>query len=244
MPLHRQTVNLVLLLTNGKMIKKAGLTDYTVSKNGLFLLPQGHITDTTLFTENIDGYFVHFSNNFLISKSIDLEHWINAPSIKTTTEETNILLNLLIRMEEIQSTTQQSGLLKSYLHTFLAEITALQNYSVKIATTSREKIVQLYNQLLLEFNTKEHAVSFYAEKLNITPNHLNKCVKLVLNKSASALLNEMIILEAKVLMNQNPINVGELAFALGFEDPSYFARFFKKHTDITPTEYYSKIDLS
>ena len=120
----------------------------------------------------------------------------------------------------------------------------LQNYSVKTATTSCEKIVQRYNQLLLEYDTKEHAVSFYAEKLNITPNHLNKCVKLVLNKSASGLLNEMIILEAKVLMNQNPINVGELAFALGFEDPSYFTRFFKKHTGITPTEYYSKIDLS
>ena len=72
MSLHRQAVNLVLLLTNGKMIKKSGLTDYTVGKNGLFLLPQGHITDTTLFNENSDGYFVHFSNNFLISKSIDL----------------------------------------------------------------------------------------------------------------------------------------------------------------------------
>jgi AraC family transcriptional regulator, transcriptional activator of pobA len=98
---------------------------------------------------------------------------------------------------------------------------------------------------LLNYNiTKHRSVSFYAAELNVTPNHLNKSVRTTLGKSASALIDEMLILEAKVLMQKNDMSVGEIAYEIGFEDVSYFGRFFKKHTGFTPTEYRKSIDLS
>ena len=69
---HRQTVHYILLLTEGSMTKKAGIESYTVHKNSLFLLPKGQITDTTMFSEDISGYFIHFSDDYLISKNFDL----------------------------------------------------------------------------------------------------------------------------------------------------------------------------
>ena len=54
----------------------------------------------------------------------------------------------------------------------------------------------------------------------------------------------MLILEAKVLMQNNNMSVSEIAFEIGIEDVSYFGRFFKKHTGFTPTEYRKMIELS
>ena len=87
-------------------------------------------------------------------------------------------------------------------------------------------------------------MKFYAAELNVTPNHLNKSVKVTLGRSASALIDEMLVLEAKVLMQKKTMSVSEIAFETGFEDVSYFGRFFKKHTGFAPTEYRKMIGLS
>lgn len=241
---HRQTVNYVILLTAGSMTKKSGLETYTVDKNSLFLLPKGQITDTTMFSKDISGYFIHFSDNYLISNNYDFADWINNPVIQISEEQVNILVNLLERVEYIHNVDYNAELLKSYLHAFLFEILYFRQCVPKKNITTVERIVQEYKNLLIRYCTEEHTIKFYTEKLNISPNHLNKSVRTVLNKSASDLLNEMIILEAKVLISEQQLNISQLAFAVGFEDPSYFGRFFKKHTGLTPTQYVNSIDLS
>ena len=77
----------------------------------------------------------------------------------------------------------------------------------------------------------------YAGLLNVSPNHLNKCVKSTTGKSAQDLLSEMVLLEAKVLLRQTSLSVNEIAFRIGKEDSSDFIRFFKSKTNLTPTEY-------
>lgn len=64
---------------------------------------------------------------------------------------------------------------------------------------------------------------------------------MALGKSASGLIEESLILEAKVLMQKSNMSVSEIAFDIGFEDVSYFARFFKKHTGFAPTQYRKSI---
>lgn len=66
----------------------------------------------------------------------------------------------------------------------------------------------------------------------------------MLKKSATELIAETLTLEAKVLLYQPSISISEISFVIGFEDPSYFGRFFKKQTGQTPTEYRRIIDLS
>jgi AraC-like DNA-binding protein len=62
--------------------------------------------------------------------------------------------------------------------------------------------------------------------------------------TASELIDEMLILEARVLMQKSDIAVSEIAFEIGFDDVSYFGRFFKKHTGFAPTKYRKMIELS
>jgi AraC-like DNA-binding protein len=73
--------------------------------------------------------------------------------------------------------------------------------------------------------------------LNVTPNHLNKCVKTTTDKTAQDLLNEMLILEAKSLLKYSNLQIAEIAVKLCNQTPSNFARFFKSQTGISPKEY-------
>jgi AraC family transcriptional regulator, transcriptional activator of pobA len=80
-------------------------------------------------------------------------------------------------------------------------------------------------------------VTEYADMLAVSPNHLNKCVKTATGKSAQDLLNEMIVLEAMVLIKQTDMQISEIAYKLSQQNHSDFSRFFKSKTGMTPKEY-------
>ncbi|MBL3655475.1 helix-turn-helix domain-containing protein [Fulvivirga sediminis] len=88
---------------------------------------------------------------------------------------------------------------------------------------------------LIESHIHEHKqVSYYADRLHLSNYQLNHITKKMLNKTASEIINEHIILEAKKYLITTPMQVNEIAYLLGYQDPSYFIRFFKKHTHHSP----------
>ena len=80
-------------------------------------------------------------------------------------------------------------------------------------------------------------MSQYAEMMNLSTYQLNAITRTSLNKTPSELINELIILEAKrnLLATSNQVN--QIADELGYEDVSYFIRFFKKHTGHSPEAF-------
>ena len=77
----------------------------------------------------------------------------------------------------------------------------------------------------------------YAEKLNVTPNYLNALCKKKSGKSAGELIRQRVLLEAKRLLAHTKLSVSEISFKLGFEDNSYFGRFFKRYNGLTPEQF-------
>ncbi len=80
----------------------------------------------------------------------------------------------------------------------------------------------------------------YAEMLHVTPNHLNALSKEHLSLQAGAVIRNRIALEAKRLLINLDFTVSEIAYKLNFNDNSYFARFFKKETGMTPEAFRAK----
>ena len=66
---------------------------------------------------------------------------------------------------------------------------------------------------------------------------MNRVVNEIYGKSVSDFINERVVLEAKRIIRLSPKSIKEISFELGFEDPSYFARFFRKHVGLTPVQY-------
>lgn len=99
-------------------------------------------------------------------------------------------------------------------------------------------VVKQYGELLTQNIEKEYAIKFYADSLRISPNHLNKVVKTVTGKTALHVLNEIRLERAQqYLLSPNNLSISEIAYQLGFDDPSYFSRFFKKSVGISPGEW-------
>nr|WP_314492032.1 helix-turn-helix transcriptional regulator [uncultured Chryseobacterium sp.] len=77
----------------------------------------------------------------------------------------------------------------------------------------------------------------FAEHLSLHPNYLNRQVKLSKGRTVSDIINSRIEQEAKILLKLTNWNIAQIAISLGFEEPSHFNTFFKKHTKISPTDY-------
>lgn len=77
----------------------------------------------------------------------------------------------------------------------------------------------------------------FAEHLALHPNYLNRKVKLSKGRTVSEIINARVEQEAKILLKLTNWNIAEIAYSLGFEEPSHFNSFFKKHTKVSPTDY-------
>ncbi|MCH5347439.1 MAG: helix-turn-helix transcriptional regulator, partial [Muribaculaceae bacterium] len=88
--------------------------------------------------------------------------------------------------------------------------------------------------------TSHHDPAFYADKLSITPNYLNKIVKKATGYNTRDYIMNRIMSEASYLLRLTPVNVNQLAERMGFDDPNYFIRCYKKIKGITPREFQKK----
>ena len=82
-----------------------------------------------------------------------------------------------------------------------------------------------------------HRVSAYARTLAVSSSHLNAVVRRQLGRSPTDLIQERVALEARRLLLHTDETAARVGYALGFDDPSYFARFFKRRTGKSPTTF-------
>ncbi|MBP2833097.1 AraC family transcriptional regulator [Aquimarina sp. U1-2] len=84
-------------------------------------------------------------------------------------------------------------------------------------------------------------VQFYADELNTTPKHLSEVVKREMGRTASQVLHNLMILEAKILLQDPNLTSSEVAYQLNFPNPSSFGKYFKKYAGISPSTYQNEI---
>jgi len=84
---------------------------------------------------------------------------------------------------------------------------------------------------------KERSVSFYAGKLYVTPKYLSSLVKAVSGKTAGEWIAEIVVLESKVLLKSSSKSIQEISVELNFANQSFFGKYFKQHTGMSPYAY-------
>ena len=97
-------------------------------------------------------------------------------------------------------------------------------------------------QTTIKLNQKNQTnlnLSFYADKMHLTPKYFSTIIKKVSGKTAGAWINEMLLLESKVRLQNKDQTITQISYDLNFSDPSHFGKFFKKHIGISPLGYRS-----
>ncbi|MCB0544375.1 MAG: helix-turn-helix transcriptional regulator [Lewinellaceae bacterium] len=198
------------------------------------------------------GYTCLFSEDFLKlserSESIlqsPLFKIGGTPILKISPEQREFLNGIFRKMLEEQQTdySHKDDLIRNYIHLIIHEALKMQpseNYDQHKNAASR--LTSVFLELLerqfpiesadnpLQIRTPQD----YADNLSVHVNYLNRSVKKVTGKPTSAHISERIVSEAKALLQHTNWNISEIAFALGFEYPTYFNNFFKKHSGATP----------
>jgi AraC family transcriptional regulator, transcriptional activator of pobA len=247
LPPHRKQVYDFLFLTKGSTRRSKALNPYNIEQNTFFFLPAHQITNHESMRADTEGYYCHFNfdifTNHLpqhnITRDFPFLQFIGDPLVKVDETVLPFLKNIFQRLEiECQKEKMTDfSIITVYLLSLFTEIQRFYTPSVLAKKNTALMITQSYKDALARLIYEKQKVNDYAQMLAISPNHLNKCVKTVTGLSAQDLLNEMIVLEAKVLLKQTDMNINEIAYKLTQQNHSDFSRFFKSKTGITPKEY-------
>lgn len=100
-----------------------------------------------------------------------------------------------------------------------------------------ERILQSFVQLLKTHYKAEHEISFYAKRLSITPQHLNRIIRHMTGHTVSELIYELLFCAACIELHQSEDPVEQIAETLYFSDASAFCKFFKRRAGVTPLHY-------
>ncbi|WP_281232022.1 helix-turn-helix domain-containing protein [Flavobacterium gelatinilyticum] len=252
-PPSKHSCHTLIFVSSGAHVMKCGYEEYQTTANEIVMVPAGQVFSIENIQSVHTGFICQFHPDILIGKygnremlnDFDFLKISGNPKVTLDLGDVQSVVRILQRLEKEYSETSTANLniVQSYLIALFYE---MNKNSVKTSKSisASEVITNKFKELIHQHIKTQHQVNYYASLLNVTPNHLNKCVKNVTGKSAVKWIDENILLEAKYLLFQTTLSVSEIAIQVGHEDQSYFSRFFKKHTGISPIQYRKLIDKS
>ena len=148
--------------------------------------------------------------------------------------------SLLIRAYALPNTLDNKEILKSIFTIFFQGVGELYKRCKPTTNEPIKREHELYRQfiqLLMANYTQEHEVSFYAKKCGVTPAHFSGAIRKASGHSPLAIITGIIVMNAKAQLKSTRLPVKEIAFSLGFNNLSFFNKYFRKHVEMTPQEY-------
>jgi AraC-like DNA-binding protein len=169
------------------------------------------------------------------------------PVIKLTNQERDRLSLYFTEMQSLLATDYpfKWDMIRNLLQLLIHEGIRLQQNQLAQPTIVRDRLVNDFFTLLNqqfpvdspEVPLKLLTPAWFADMLHVHVNHLNFVVKKHTSKTTRAIIHERVIAEAKTLLRNTNWNIAEIAYALGFEYPSHFNKYFKQSTAVTPVEF-------
>lgn len=248
---HRHDFFEVLYLVKGSGYHVIDSNKYEIKPPCVFFMSPGQAHKLE-FSQDIEGFIFIFTSDFYLLNRSDQNSLIEFPFFYTLKQdnpplqlesEQDVLFieQLFIQgISELNKSAYSIEMLRSILDLVLTTCSA----RYKISDTSISKgrghiLVKRFYQLTEENYLKNWPLSHYASMLAVSPNHLTQTVRQFTGKTSIQVIKMKQILEIKRLLLHTNLNVSEIAIQLNFADQSYFSKFFKRETQLTPLEYRS-----
>lgn len=242
---------LFLLCLRGNCRVKIHLTHYEMKEGALAILFPGVFFQIEEQSKDCRFIFVAFSRKLiegakLFSYTVGYTPYIfERPVIDMQKEKFELFrdsIRLLIRRQKIKEemTEMQVGLIYTQLLLALGGVYKKRGEDDSPRYNRNQEIVKELVRIIVQYYKTERNVSFYAEKLHLSPQHLSTTVKKVTGKTLTDILSSFIIRDAQAKLRSTDMTVQEIAYSLNFSDISFFGKYFKRYTGMSPKQYRNK----
>ena len=254
---HRLDFFMVFLVTDGEGIHTFGLKDHYIHKNMLCFVGPHMISAWQSEAAEHRGFFCGFSEEFINAGNENKQFLNELPffhidgnSVLHLNEDETHYYSTLFEMmqDEFENRNSYShAVLRNELMVILNKAFAQYKtlgYKCPEPNDAGLRLLKAFSHLYrtdLETIRKGAGIhlkkiSQYASELGVSQNHLNDTVKSITGRSAGQLIRDHLTSHATMCLMRAEKSISEVAYALGFEDPSYFARFYKSQTGKSPSE--------
>ena len=248
---------LVLFCIKGRIRFSVNLKEFTMEEDHIALMLPGYIGQVVEVPEE-DKADLHYvmagvSRRYLSTLHIDLNRFfsdgfslLDSPCVRLTVEERLVArrymeLASLILNANVPNKRACMGLLISslfYLSEGVFTNRMKQAGQESAARASRaEDVFNKFLRLLADFHTQERSVTFYADKLCLSPKYFSKLIKTASGRSAPDWIDSYVIMEAKNYLKYSDLSIKQIVYQLHFSDQPTFTKYFKVHTGLTPAQF-------
>jgi len=203
------------------------------------------------YSSALAGYNILISSELLgkQAKAYNFMHYNNHEALYLMPDEKDTLLDLFRKAHtEYQKEAFSKDIIVSYAALILSYVQVFYNRQFESRRSIYNKVVtDFYEQLDTYFSIANErllvlpSVTYFAEKANLTANYFGDVIKHFTGNSPQDHIQEYIIRLAKNRLRETNLTVSEIAYSLGFEYPTYFTRFFRKETGVTPTVFRNQL---
>lgn len=247
---HRHSFYHLVYFTEGSGDHIIDFVQFPVQKGMIYFMKPGQV-HTWHFEGAVDGYIVNFTPAFFDHLFVQPQQVHQFSFFGADVHRQVIELGTKAQQEaetllEAITTEQAAGneMNQLMIGALLLQLFIIVQRSRKGLPTDTKQpynttLLRNFEQLVEDNYRKFRLPKEYAAMLYITPNHLNALSKDLLGKPAGEVIRDRIVLEAKRLLVNMDIAIGDIAAELNFPDNSYFSRFFRKYTGISPEAFRS-----
>jgi AraC-like DNA-binding protein len=227
--------------------------DFEVVKhpaNSVFLINKNQVHHFCTKSSN-EGLLFHFNDALISNLSIDL---LSRFTISIFSEIGDTFIKLSIKesvsfentsLELLSEITEKKG---NYSHIAIHQFIGLlyqierikKEQSSFVITSDFSKLVK-FKQLIIYNIDQQLSIQEFAKQLGVTSKKLTSLSKKHTSLTPASLIKELKLLEAKRMLSNQNISIKEVAYSLGFNQPTYFTKFFKKDTKITPKQFQEQL---
>jgi AraC family transcriptional activator of pobA len=246
---HRHDFYEVLYLSNGSGFHIIDSNKYEIKPPCIFFLSPGQAHRLEL-SSDIDGFIFLFTAEFYLvnqnnkNKLLEFPFFFsvsqNNPPLLIQDKGDDDFLRMLLQkgLNEFEKEEVSNETIHAILELLLLACNNL--YPDELISVQKGKgqiFVKNFLKLIEENYQKNLSITEYAKMLAVSPNHLTQMVKQITGKTSIELLQEKLIVETKRLLIHTNLTVSEISDRMNFDDQSYFTKYFKNKTGITPLQY-------
>ncbi|GAA1978763.1 helix-turn-helix domain-containing protein [Amycolatopsis minnesotensis] len=237
---HRHTFHEIAHVTAGTGTHVVDLARWELRPPHLYVLTPGQVHHWA-DARGLTGVVVLFTDDFLLDHPADrdlLRRLGARPWLNPGAADDVALSRLFAELEDEYRRADEGAesVLRALLHVLVVRLARLSELAVDTPSARHCGVVEEFTRLT-GTDPALCSVGEYAARIGVTPGYLTKVVKAETGRTPSQLARAARMLEAKRLLATTALSVRQVAARVGFVDPAYFCRFFRRETGVSPGDF-------